>query len=68
MVSDNKRIAKNTVFLYFRTFVIMLILLYTSRAVLDALGETDFGIYNLVGGIVVLFTFMNSAMASAIQL
>lgn len=64
---DNRRIARNTVFLYFRTFIIMLISLYTSRAVLDALGETDFGIYNLVGGIVVLFTFMNSAMASAIQ-
>ena len=40
---NNKRIAKNTVFLYFRTFIIMLVSLYTSRAVLDALGETDFG-------------------------
>ena len=65
--TDNKRIAKNTLFLYFRTFIIMLISLYTSRAVLDALGETDFGIYNLVGGIVVLFAFMNSAMSSATQ-
>ena len=64
---NNKRIAKNTLFLYFRTFVIMLISLYTSRAVLDALGTTDFGIYNLVGGIVVLFTFMNAAMSSATQ-
>lgn len=59
--------AKNTVFLYFRTFIIMLISLYTSRVVLEALGETDFGIYNLVGGIVVLFTFMNTAMSSATQ-
>lgn len=64
---NNKRIAKNTIFLYFRTFIIMLISLYTSRAVLDALGETDFGIYNLVGGIVVLFAFMNSAMSAATQ-
>lgn len=64
---NNKRIAKNTVYLYFRTFLIMLISLYTSRVVLEALGETDFGIYNLVGGIVVLFTFMNSAMSSATQ-
>ena len=64
---NNRRIAKNTLFLYFRTFIIMLISLYTSRAVLDVLGETDFGIYNLVGGIVVLFAFMNSAMAAATQ-
>lgn len=64
---DNRRIAKNTLFLYFRTFLIMLISLYTSRVVLENLGETDFGIYNLVGGIVVLFTFMNSAMSSATQ-
>ena len=45
--ANNKRIAKNTLFLYFRTFIIMLISLYTSRVVLKALGETDFGIYNL---------------------
>lgn len=45
----------------------MLISLYTSRAVLEALGETDFGIYNLVGGIVVLFSFMYSAMSAATQ-
>ena len=45
----------------------MLISLYTSRAALDALGETDFGIYNLVGGIVILFSFMNSAMSAATQ-
>ena len=64
---DNRRIAKNTVFLYFRTFIILLISLYTSRAVLDALGETDYGIYNLVGGIVILFSFMNSAMSAATQ-
>ena len=64
---NNKRIAKNALYLYCRTFVIMLISLYTSRAVLDALGETDFGIYNLVGGIVVLFAFMNSAMSAATQ-
>lgn len=48
-VSDNRRIAKNTIVLYFRTFIIMLISLYTSRVVLEVLGETDFGIYNLVG-------------------
>jgi len=65
--TSNKRIAKNTILLYIRTFFVMLISLYTSRAILDALGETDFGIYNLVGGIVVLFSFMNSAMTTATQ-
>lgn len=65
--SNNKRIAKNTLFLYFRTFIIMLISLYTSRVVLKALGETDFGIYNLVGGIVIFFGFMNTAMSAATQ-
>lgn len=65
--SNNKRIAKNTVFLYFRTLIIMLVTLFTSRVLLQELGETDFGIYNLVGGIVVLFTFLNSALSTATQ-
>ena len=65
--SNNKRLAKNTLFLYFRTIVILLISLYTSRVVLQALGEVDFGIYNLVGGIVVLFSFMNGALSTATQ-
>ena len=64
---NNKRIAKNTLFLYFRTFLVMLVSLYTSRVVLNILGEDDYGIYNLVGGIVVLFSFMNTAMAAATQ-
>lgn len=64
---NNKIIAKNTFFLYIRTIVILLISLYTSRVVLDSLGETDFGIYNLVGGVIVLFAFMTDAMSSATQ-
>ena len=64
---DNKRIAKNTLALYLRTILTILISLYTSRVVLDTLGETDFGIYNIVGGVVVLFTFINAAMTSATQ-
>ena len=64
---DNKRIAKNTLLLYFRMILIMAVTLYTSRVVLDALGVEDFGIYNIVGGVVVLFSFLNSAMASATQ-
>lgn len=66
-VINNKRIARNTIFLYFRTFLVMLITLYTSRVVLRVLGETDYGIYNLIGGVVVFFSFMNTAMSSAVQ-
>lgn len=64
---NNKRIAKNTVFLYVRTFLSLLIGLYVSRLFLKEFGITDFGIYNLVGGIVVLFSFVNNAMATASQ-
>ncbi|PJC06329.1 MAG: hypothetical protein CO068_11680 [Flavobacteriaceae bacterium CG_4_9_14_0_8_um_filter_34_30] len=54
-------------FLYFRMFLTMGVGLYTSRLVLDALGVVDYGIYSLVGGMVMLFAFLNSAMASATQ-
>lgn len=64
---DNKRLAKNTLFLYFRTAVVMLISLYISRIVLDVLGVEDYGIYNVVGSIVVLFSFLNNAMTQASQ-
>ena len=64
-MSENKRIAKNTVFLYIRMFLIMGISLYTSRIVLKVLGENDFGLYNVVGGIVMMFTFLNGALAGA---
>ena len=62
-ISDNnKRIAKNTLFLYIRQIFVMIVALYTSRVVLATLGVTDYGIYNVVGGIVTLFTFINFAM------
>lgn len=64
-MSDNKRIAKNTIFLYIRMFLIMGVTLYTSRIVLRVLGEDDFGLYNVVGGIVMMFTFLNGALAGA---
>lgn len=51
--SDNKRVAKNTLVLYFRMLFMMLIGLYTSRINLQSLGVEDFGIYSVVGGIVV---------------
>ena len=50
--SNNKRIAKNTLLLYVRMLFMMVIGLYTSRVILDKLGEVDFGIYNVVGGFV----------------
>ncbi|MBE6282879.1 MAG: multidrug transporter [Mediterranea massiliensis] len=64
-MSNNKRIAKNTIFLYIRMFLIMGVTLYTSRIVLRVLGEDDFGLYNVVGGIVAMFTFLNGALAGA---
>lgn len=61
---DNKRIAKNTFFLYFRMLFLMCISLYTSRIVLHTLGVTDFGIYNIVGSVVVMFSFISNALVN----
>ena len=58
---NNKRIAKNTLLLYVRMLLLMVISLYTSRVILNALGVDDYGIYNVVGGIVVLLAFLNNA-------
>ena len=62
---NNKRIAKNTLVLYFRMLFLMLISLYTSRVILDALGVEDYGIYNVVGGFVSMFALISSALTSA---
>ena len=64
---NNKRIAKNTVYLYIRMFVMMAVGLFTSRVVLDVLGAADYGLNNVIGGVVVLFSFLNSALTSATQ-
>ncbi|WP_372948068.1 oligosaccharide flippase family protein [Mariniphaga sp.] len=64
---NNKRIAKNTILLYFRMFLTMGVSLYTSRIVLNTLGVEDFGIYNVVGGVVTMFSFLNHSMALATQ-
>ena len=61
--NTNKRIAQNTLFLYFRTLVILLVSLYTSRVVLNVLGIDDYGIYNVVGGIVLMFQFLKHSGA-----
>ena len=65
--SNNKRIAINTIMLYFRMFLTMGVSLFTSRIILQSLGVDDYGIYNVVAGFVSMFTFINSAMTSATQ-
>lgn len=64
---DQKRIAKNTVMLYIRMIVIMIVSLYTTRVVLNVLGETDYGIYNIVGSVVVSMVFIRNSSMSATQ-
>ncbi|MGQ1911616.1 lipopolysaccharide biosynthesis protein [Marinifilum sp. RC60d5] len=66
-IENNKRIAKNTLLLYFRMLLIMGVSLYTVRIVLDTLGAVDYGLYNVVGGIIVMFSFLSNTMASASQ-
>lgn len=63
----NSRIAKNALLLYMRMFFMMGIALYTSRVVLNTLGVEDYGIYNVVGGLVSMFGLLNGAMTSATQ-
>ena len=64
---NNKRIAKNTLLLYFRMLFMMVVSLYTSRVILNALGVEDFGIYNVVGGVVAMFTVISGSLSSAIS-
>lgn len=66
-VVNNKRIAKNTIFLYIRMLVVMGIGLYTVRAFLSILGETDYGLYNVIGGVVGMFSFLSSTLATSSQ-
>ena len=65
MEGNNKTIAKNTLMLYMRAILMMGIGLYTSRIILKALGITDFGIYNAVGGIIAMFGFISSSLSNA---
>lgn len=67
MTHNNKRIAKNTMFLYFRMIIIMAVSFYTVRVVLDTLGVTDFGLYNLVASFVIMMAFLNSTLTSGTQ-
>lgn len=67
IVQNNKRIAKNTLLLYFRMLFMMAVSLYTSRVVLQTLGVEDFGIYNVVGGVVAMFSVISGSLSAAIS-
>lgn len=64
---NNKRLAKNTLLLYFRMLITILVGLYTSRVVLNTLGISDYGVYNVVGGAVAMLAFLNGALTAASQ-
>lgn len=64
---NNRRIAKNTIVLYVRMIFVLLVALYTSRVLLDVLGVEDYGVYNVVGGVVTMLGFFNGAMVSSTQ-
>lgn len=66
-VANSKRIAKNTLLLYVRMLLNILVTLYTSRVVLNALGIEDFGIYNVIGGVVAMFSVISGSLSSAIS-
>lgn len=62
--NNNKRIAKNTLIVYIRIFITMFVGLFTSRFVLQALGVSDYGLYNVVGGVISMFTFISGSLAA----
>ena len=64
-MASTSRIAKNTIALYFRQILIMLVSLYTVRVVLNTIGAEDYGVYNVVAGVVTMFGFLSGAMATA---
>lgn len=61
--SGNKRIAKNTIIVYLELFITMVVNLITARLVLQALGASDYGLYNVVGGVIAMFTFIANSMS-----
>lgn len=67
VISNNKRIAKNTLFLYGRMLLSMLISLYTARVVLNTLGASDFGLFNVVGGVIAVFAVLKALIATGTQ-
>ncbi len=67
MESENKTIAKNSLLLYLRTFLIMIVTLYTVRVTLQILGFVDYGIYNTIGGVIAIFAFLSNTLTSVSQ-
>lgn len=67
MASNSGRIVKNTVALYGRSLIVLLISLYTSRVILNSLGVEDYGLYNVVGGVIAMLGFLNTTMAATYQ-
>ena len=67
MIADNKRIAKNSIYLYLRSFIAMAISVYTSRIVLQALGVIDFGIYNIVVGVVASLSMVTGPIEMSVS-
>ena len=65
--SNTSRIAKNTMILYFRMILTMVVSLYTSRVVLSALGFEDFGIYSVIGGVVAMFSIISGSLSAAVS-
>lgn len=65
--NNSKRIAKNTILLYMRMLFLMIISLYTSRVILNSLGVEDYGIYNVVGGVVTMFSVLSGSLSAAIS-
>lgn len=63
--ANAERVAKNTGYLFFRMFLVLIVTLYTSRVILKTLGVVDYGIYNIVGSVVVFFSFLQSALTNA---
>lgn len=66
-MSSNSVIAKNTIFLYFRMLFVMLVTIYISRVLLNTLGVSDYGVYNVVAGFISLFGFLNSTLTASVQ-
>ena len=66
-ISGSKQIAKNTILLYVRTLFSQLLALYTARKILEILGVVDFGVYNIVGGVIGILAFINNSMTTATQ-
>ena len=64
-MGNNKRILKNTLIMYLRMAILLILSLFTARIVFNTLGEINYGIYNLVGGIIIFFSFLNSGLSNA---